>query len=68
MGRVEQALPVKQLCSRQGFSEANYYLWRSKYGGLSVSDAKRLKKRLAGSPADEPANRIPFRHVRRTYG
>ena len=33
MGRVEQALPVKQLCSRQGFSEANYYLWRSKYGG-----------------------------------
>ena len=25
------------------FSEASYYLWRSKYGGMSVPDAKRLK-------------------------
>jgi putative transposase len=31
------------LCRRHGFSEASYYLWRSKFGGLSVSDAKRLK-------------------------
>ena len=27
-----------------GFSEASYYLWRSKFGGMSVSDAKRLKE------------------------
>jgi putative transposase len=26
-----------------GFSEASYYLWRSKYGGMDISDAKRLK-------------------------
>ena len=27
-----------------GFSEASYYLWRNKFGGMSVSDAKRLKE------------------------
>ncbi len=31
------------LCRRHGFSEASYYLWRSKFGGMSVPDAKRLK-------------------------
>jgi putative transposase len=34
---------VKELCRRHGFSDASYYLWRSKYGGMDVSDAKRLK-------------------------
>lgn len=34
---------VKDLCRRHGFSEASYYLWRSKFGGLDVSDVKRLK-------------------------
>ena len=34
---------MKDLCRRHGFSEASYYLWRSKFGGMSVSDAKRLK-------------------------
>ncbi len=40
---AEAGLPVKQLCRTHGFSEASYYLWRSKFGGMSVSDAKRLK-------------------------
>jgi hypothetical protein len=34
---------VKELCRKHGFSEASYYLWRSKFGGMDVSDAKRLK-------------------------
>ena len=34
---------MKELCRKRGFSEASFYLWRSKYGGMSVSDAKRLK-------------------------
>ena len=40
---AEAGLPVKELCRRHGFSEASYYLWRSKFGGMTVSDAKRLK-------------------------
>lgn len=36
-------MPVKELCRRHGFSEASYYLWRSKFGGMDVSDARRLK-------------------------
>ena len=35
---------MKDLCRRHGFSEASYSLWRSQFGGLSVSDAKRLKE------------------------
>lgn len=41
---AEAGLPVKDLCRRHGFSEASYYLWRSKFGGMSVSDARRLKE------------------------
>lgn len=41
---AESGLPVKELCRRHGFSEASYYLWRSKFGGMTVSDAKRLRE------------------------
>lgn len=40
---ADSGLPIKELCRRHGFSEASYYLWRGKFGGLEVSDAKRLK-------------------------
>ena len=41
---AESGLAIKELCRRHGFSEASYYLWRSKFGGMSVPDAKRLKE------------------------
>ncbi|OLK87562.1 transposase, partial [Xanthomonas oryzae pv. oryzicola] len=41
---AEAGMPIKDLCRRHGFSEASYYLWRSKFGGMSVPDAKRLKE------------------------
>ena len=47
MGFLREAdagMAVKDLCRRHGFSEASYYLWRSKFGGMSVPDAKRLKE------------------------
>ena len=44
---AEAGLPVKPLCRRHGFSEASYYLWRNKFGGMTVSDAKRLKELIA---------------------
>lgn len=41
---AEAGLPIKELCRRHGFSEASYYFWRSNFGGMSVSDAKRLRE------------------------
>ena len=41
---AEAGMPVKRLCRRHGFSEASYCLWRSKFGGMSVPDARRLKE------------------------
>ena len=40
---ADSGVPIKELCRGHGFSEASYYLWRSKFGGMEVSDAKRLK-------------------------
>jgi len=40
---ADAGMPIKDLCRRHGFSEASYYLWRGKFGGMDVSDAKRLK-------------------------
>ncbi len=34
---------VAEICRKHGISDATFYAWRSKYGGLEVSDAKRLK-------------------------
>jgi len=41
---AEAGMAVKDLCRKHGFSEASYYLWRSKFGGMTVSEAKRLKE------------------------
>ena len=40
---VEAGVTVKDLCRRRGFSPASFYQWRAKFGGMSVSEAKRLK-------------------------
>jgi putative transposase len=40
---ADKGVAVKELCRKHGFSEASYYLWRSKFGGMEVSGAKRLK-------------------------
>ena len=61
----EAGLPVKDLCRRHGFSEASYYLWRNKFGGMTVSDAKRLKKLLAESVLD---NEVTRDALRKMYG
>jgi len=41
---AEAGLPIKELCRKHGFSEASYYLWKAKFGGMSVPEAKRLKE------------------------
>ena len=41
--QAEGGMPVAELCREHGMSSASFYKWRSKYGGMDVSDAKRLK-------------------------
>jgi putative transposase len=41
---AEGGLPIKELCRRHGFSEQSFYLCRNKFGGMNVSDAKRLRE------------------------
>ena len=36
-------LSASDLCRKHGISEATFYTWRSKYGGMEVSDARKLK-------------------------
>ena len=35
---------MKEICRRQGISDATFYTWKSKYGGMQASDLKRLKE------------------------
>jgi putative transposase len=35
--------PVRELCRQHGITETTFYRWRTKYGNLQVSEAKRLK-------------------------
>ena len=40
---AEAGLKVETLCRKHGISEHTFYRWKAKYGGLEVSDARRLK-------------------------
>ena len=39
----DAGIPVKDLCRQAGISTATYYQWKSKYGGLEVNEARRLR-------------------------
>lgn len=39
----ENGLPTKDVCRQAGISSATFYKWKAKYGGLDVSDARKLK-------------------------
>ncbi len=39
----QAGLGAKDLCRKHGISDATFYKWRSKYGGMEVSDARKLR-------------------------
>ena len=55
---MEAGEAVKDVCREHGFSEGTYYRWKAKYGGLDISEARRLKelegdnRRLKNAGAD----------------
>jgi putative transposase len=42
--QVEGGRSVKEVCRELGISEATYFNWKSKYGGMEASDVRRLKE------------------------
>lgn len=42
--QAEAGLPIKDLCRKGGFSDATFYKWRTKYGGMDVPYARRLRE------------------------
>lgn len=40
---AEAGVKTQELCRKHGISDVTFYKWRSKYGGLDVSEARRLK-------------------------
>lgn len=56
---ADAGVPVKELCRKHGMASASFYAWKRKYGGMEVSEAKRLKqledenRRLKAMVADQ---------------
>lgn len=42
--QADAGMSVKELCREHGISQATYYKWKSKYGGMEASDLKRVKE------------------------
>ena len=67
----EAGVPTAELCRRHGISDQTFYNWKRKYGGLDVSDAKRLKQledensRLKRLVADQALDNVMLRELLR---
>jgi putative transposase len=69
--QAEAGMPIAELCRQGGFSDATFYKWRAKYGGMDAEEARRLKdlesenaklkKLLAEAHLDIEALKVAFR-------
>jgi putative transposase len=63
----EAGVPVSELCRKHGVSDASTYKWKAKYGGMAVSEAKRLKAledenaKLKRMPADAMLDNVALK-------
>ncbi len=62
LAEAERGSQVRELCRRHGVTETTFYRWKHKYGGMGVSEARRLKaleeenRRLKRVVADQALN------------
>ena len=42
--QAEAGVKVRDLCRKHGFSDATFYNWRSRYGGMEVSEVRKLRE------------------------
>jgi putative transposase len=68
---AEAGMSVADVCRKHGVSQASFYQWRTKYSGMQVSDAKRLReledenRRLKKLVADQALDVQLLREVNR---
>ena len=68
LAEQERGMATEEVCRRHGVSSATFYKWKSKYGGMDVSDARKLKTleaenaRLKKLLADSMVSVRPDRH------
>ena len=43
LNEAKMGLKVEEVCRKHGISQPTYYNWKSKYGGMAVSEVKRLR-------------------------
>jgi putative transposase len=67
----EAGAQTADLCRRHGISEQTFYTWKKKYGGMDVSEARRLKQledengRLKRLVADQALDNVMLRELLR---
>lgn len=49
--QAEAGIPIKELCRKGGFSDATFYKWRAKFGGMDVPDARQLRSWKVKTPS-----------------
>lgn len=65
----EAGAKTEELCRRHGISTGTYYKWKSKFGGMEVSDAKRLRaledenRRLKQLVADQALDNVVLKDL-----
>ena len=66
---ADEGIPVQDLCRKHGMAAASFYAWKKKYGGMDVSDARRLKqledenRRLKKLVADQALDNAMLKEV-----
>jgi putative transposase len=67
--QAELGTSVKEICRKMGISEATFYIWKKKYGGLGVSELRKLRqledenKRLKQLVADLSLDKLMLQGV-----